>query len=42
VFKVDSSGFTWEWLAIAALAFVPVSVIETAKLLRARSESNAN
>ena len=34
LFKVDPSGFTWEWAMIAALAFVPVSVVEIAKLLR--------
>ena len=36
LFKVETIGFNWEWVMIVALASVPVSVIEIAKLLRAR------
>ena len=36
LFKVETTGFVWEWVMIVALASFPVSVVEIAKLLRAR------
>jgi Ca2+-transporting ATPase len=41
VFKVDTDDFTWQWGMIAALALAPVTVIEVAKLLRARRGAEA-
>jgi Ca2+-transporting ATPase len=35
MFKVDSTGFTWQWLMIVTLALAPVSFIEVTKLVRA-------
>jgi P-type Ca2+ transporter type 2C len=34
LFQVDTRGFKWEWLAIAGLALAPVTIIESAKLVR--------
>jgi Ca2+-transporting ATPase len=36
LFSVTPVAFAWEWGAIALLALTPVTVIEVAKLLRAR------
>jgi Ca2+-transporting ATPase len=36
LFKVETSGFGWEWIMIVVLACAPVTVIELAKLWRAR------
>jgi Ca2+-transporting ATPase len=36
VFKVEADVFSWEWLMIAALALMPVTFIEVAKLIHAR------
>jgi Ca2+-transporting ATPase len=38
LFKVDTAGFTWEWLMIAALALTPVTFLEVAKLKRVRRQ----
>ncbi|MGB7160349.1 MAG: cation-translocating P-type ATPase [Tepidisphaeraceae bacterium] len=35
LFKVAPVPFAWEWLLVAALALVPVSIVEVTKLLRA-------
>jgi Ca2+-transporting ATPase len=34
VFRVQAEVFSWEWLMIAALALMPVTFIEVAKLIR--------
>jgi Ca2+-transporting ATPase len=36
LFQVTPVGFAWQWLMIVALALTPVTVIEVAKLVRAR------
>ena len=33
LFNVQVSGFTWQWLMIAGLALLPVSIVESGKLL---------
>jgi Ca2+-transporting ATPase len=35
LFKVERDGFTWHWGLIAGLSLAPVTVVETAKLVRA-------
>jgi Ca2+-transporting ATPase len=37
VFKVEADVFSWEWLMIALLALMPVTFIEVAKLVHART-----
>jgi Ca2+-transporting ATPase len=39
LFRIETSGFSWEWMMIVVLACAPVSVVEIAKLLRARRAS---
>jgi hypothetical protein len=34
LFKVDATHLTWKWLLVAALALVPVSIIEVTKLVK--------
>jgi magnesium-transporting ATPase (P-type) len=41
VFQVETTGFTWEWALIAALALAPVTVVEVSKLLRAARRGGA-
>ncbi|MEO6029457.1 MAG: cation-translocating P-type ATPase [Candidatus Binatia bacterium] len=41
LFKVESAAFTWEWAMIVALALMPVSFVEVAKLVRARLRTPA-
>lgn len=38
LFKVAPVPFAWEWLLVALLAFVPVTIVEVTKLLRAKQQ----
>ena len=33
LFKVDTDGFTWQWLMIITLALIPVTFVEVVKLM---------
>ena len=38
LFEVAPVPFAWEWLLVALLAFVPVTIVEVTKLLRAKQQ----
>jgi hypothetical protein len=39
---VETARLSWGWLMIAALALVPVSIIEVSKLVKARRTRGEN